>query len=261
MPQRLSDPLPLVARRRGRRLAYWNGGLWAVGNGLASTLLVVYLALELDAPGLGLGVGLILAAPNLAGVLRLAAPALVEKLGDRKRFCGGTFLFSALLLAGLPVLAAPGFLATPGASLAALVSLWCAYHLFQYLGTIALWSWLADLVPLGIRGRFIGRRERWMVLGQAGGMLGAGLYAWGWHAMYPGRPHWVAYVPALVLGVGFMLSALVPLVHMPQCATAGLPSSAGDKTNRVACSRLREHASLTSRHGHASEAMPPNAVH
>src|SRR3990172_4063022 len=113
-------PLPIVARRRGRRMAYWNGALWALGNGLASTPLVVYLALELDAPALGLGTGLILAAPSLVGVLRMAAPALVERSGSRKKFCLRAFVVSLLLLALLPFLAAPGRLASPVASLATL---------------------------------------------------------------------------------------------------------------------------------------------
>ena len=63
-------------------------------------------------------------------------------------------------------------------SLAALVGLWCLYQLLEYLGTVALWSWLADLVPLRIRGRFLGRRERWMAAGQAVGMASGGVMVW-----------------------------------------------------------------------------------
>ncbi|MBN2216264.1 MAG: hypothetical protein JW719_02695 [Pirellulales bacterium] len=221
-----AESLPIAARRRGRRLAYWNGGLWAAGNGLASTPLIVYLALELDAPRLGLGLGLILAAPNLVGVLRMAAPMLVERLGNRKGFCAWSFVVGAALLAVLPAAAAPGRLASPGASLAALIGLWCAYHLAQYFGTIALWSWLADLVPARIRGRFLGRRERWMVLGQAVGMVAAGLFAWWWTVLYPDLPRWLAYVPPMVAGVGFMLGAVVPLTWMPPVESNGCRTNA-----------------------------------
>ena len=143
-----------------RRLAYWNGAVWGVGNGLTSTL-VVYLADHLDAGGSGWGVGFILAMPNGLGVLRLAAPAMIARLGDRKRFCVGAFLAGAAALLGCPGGRA-GLLPTPGEPLAAIVVLWCVYHLLQYLATVALWSWLADLVPRRIRGRFLGRRERWM---------------------------------------------------------------------------------------------------
>ncbi len=215
----ISLPRPTIARRhRVRRLAYRNGGLWAVGNGLCSTMLVVYVAMELDVPGAGLGISLILAAPRFAGLLRLAAPMLIGRLASRKRFCLGGFLLSALTLLGLPFTVAPGVLPGGRASLTALVVLWCVYHLLQYLATVALWSWLADLVPRRIRGRFFGHRERWMVAGHAVGMLEAGLFVWGWRAMHPQMPTWIAYaIPALV-GAGFMVAALVPLAAMPAVA-------------------------------------------
>jgi hypothetical protein len=161
-------------RRRARRLAYWNGAIWAVGNGLASTTLVVYLALDLGAEGIGLGIGLILAARHVVGLLRLGAPAVIGRLVDRKRFCLASFLLGTLLLLALPLVAAPGRLPSPAASLGALVALWCLYHLLQYLGMVALWSWIADLVPVEIRGRFLGRRERWMVAAEAACSSGDG---------------------------------------------------------------------------------------
>ena len=91
--------LPVAGRRRARKLAIWNAGVWAIGNGLASTTLVIYLAKELQAQRLGLGISLMVAAPQIAGLLRLGAPALMDRLGDRKRFCVATFLAGALLIA------------------------------------------------------------------------------------------------------------------------------------------------------------------
>ena len=130
--------LPIFRRRRTRRLAVWNGVVWAVGNGLASTTLVIYLARELHSERLGLGISLIVAAPHIAGLLRVGAPALIDRLGDRKRFCLTSFLTSALLLLALPWVCAPGRLPSPGWSLAALIVFWCLYHLLQYLGMVAL---------------------------------------------------------------------------------------------------------------------------
>ncbi|MBN2024015.1 MAG: hypothetical protein JW809_14620 [Pirellulales bacterium] len=215
-----SDDRPsLRALHRARRMAYWNGGLWSIGNGLASTMLVVYLALELDTGVAGLGVSLILAAPHVVGALRLIAPALLDRLADRKQFCLGAFALSAAVLAALPWLASPGTLPTARASLAALVAIWCVYHLLQYLGTVAFWSWLADLVPVRIRGRFLGRRERWLVAGQAGAMLAAGAFTWGWHVLHPHQPRWIGYALPALLGVVFMLGALVPVALMPAMAS------------------------------------------
>jgi len=207
-------------RRRARRLAYWNGAIWAVGNGLASTTLVVYLALDLGAEGIGVGIGMILAARHVVGLLRLGAPAMIGRLVDRKRFCVASFLLGTLLLLALPLVAAPGRLASPVASLWALVGLWCVYHLMQYLGMVALWSWIADLVPVEIRGRFLGRRERWMVAGQAAAMLSGGLFVWGWQGLHPTAPRWIAYVMTATLGGCLMIAALVPLALMPSMATS-----------------------------------------
>jgi MFS family permease len=196
-------------------MAIWNGALWAIGNGLASSTLVIYLAMELHAERLGLGIGLIVAAPHIAGLLRLGAPALIDRLGNRKHFCIATFLFSALLLLALPWVCAPGRLPTPDWSLAALILLWCLYHLLQYLGTVGLWSWLADVAALPIRGRFFGRRERWLVAGQAVAAVAAGLFVWGFLETHPSLPKWIPYGIAGGLGAAFMIAALIPLVLMP----------------------------------------------
>jgi MFS family permease len=211
-------PLMVSTRRRARRLAYWNGGVWAIGNGLASTTLVVYLALDLGAGRIGLGIALILSARHLVGLLQLGAPALIGRLVDRKRFCLGAFLAGTLLLWSLPAAAAPGWLPSPGASLAGLVVLWCVYHLLQYVGMVALWSWLADLVPLRIRGRFLGRRHRWLVLGEATGALCCAAFVWGWQYPDPEQPRWIAYVIPAAVGGGYMMAALVPLLLMPRAA-------------------------------------------
>ena len=212
--------LTIPQRRRARRLAYFNGAIWGIGNGLAGTTLVVYLALELGAGKIGQGVSLILAARHVVGLLRLGAPAMIGRLADRKTFCLGMFLLSTLLLFGLPWIAAPGRLPTPAASLTALVVIWCLYHLLQYLATVALWSWLADLVPLRIRGRFLGRRERWMVAGEAAASICGGLFVWGWRQTHTAELAWIGYAIPAMLGAGYMLAALVPLWKMPAAATS-----------------------------------------
>ncbi len=102
-----SPLLSSAERRRAWILAYWNIGLWSVGNGLAGSTLVIYLALQLGAPRIGLGISLILAARYLVGVLRLGAPLLIGRIADRKTFCLGTFLLSGILLFFLPMLAVP----------------------------------------------------------------------------------------------------------------------------------------------------------
>ena len=54
-----------------RRLAVWNRAIWWIGNGLVGTTLIVYWAKELHAAWIGLSIGLVAAAPQVVGVLRL----------------------------------------------------------------------------------------------------------------------------------------------------------------------------------------------
>ena len=209
------------------RLAYWNGAVWAVGNGLVSTALIIYLATELGVKRAGLGKSLIIAAPCLAGLLRLGAPAIIGRLVDRKHFCLGCYWLSTCALLTLPRVCVPGFLPTPRDSLSALVALWCVYHLMQYLGTIALWSWLADLVPPRIRGRFIGRRNRWMVVGEASAMIASGLFVWQWKEWFPDGPGWHPYAISAGLAACFMIMAIVPLLLMTRPTDRGSAPRSG----------------------------------
>ncbi len=215
------NSLSASQRRWAWNMAYWNIGLWAVGNGLTNTTLVTFLALELNAPKIGLGVGLILAMRHLVGLLRLAAPVLIGRIAGRKTFCLVAFLLSGLLLFLLPLVSAPGMLRSAGMSLAALVILWTLHHLMQYLGTIALFSWLADIAPLIIRGRFFGLRERWLVTGEALGALACGLFSYWWIDAYKAYPHlkWIGYAIPAGLGAWFMIAAIVPLWLMPPAET------------------------------------------
>jgi MFS family permease len=206
-------------RRWAWNLAYWNIGLWAIGNGLTSTTLIIFLALQLDAKKLGLGIGLILAMPQLVGLLRLATPVLIGRIADRKTFCLGTFLMSGLLLFCLPLAAAPGMLQSAGMSLAALVILWSLHHLMQYLGTVALFSWLADIAPLRIRGRFFGFRQRWLVAGEAIGTLACGSFSYWWMENHTEPLRWIGYAIPAGLGAWFMIAAIVPLWMMPRAET------------------------------------------
>jgi MFS family permease len=207
-------------------MAYLNGMIWSFGNGLVSTMLVVYLAMDLGLEVVGLGVSLILAAPHIVGLLRMGAPAMIRRLGDRKTFCLATFALSGLTLLALPLTVAGRLLPSARASLYALVAVWCVFHLFQYLATVALWSWLADLVPLRIRGRFIGRRERSMVAAGAVAMISAGLFAHctGEHGF--DWPAWIRYTVPTLLGSLFMLAAIVPLARMPRVGPSQTASTA-----------------------------------
>jgi MFS family permease len=200
-----------VPRRRAIQLAYANAAIWAIGNGLVSSTLIVYLALSVGARNFQSGV--IYAAPSFAGLLRLAVPVILSRFGHRKAFCIGTYLASAMVLGLVPLAAA--VLPVGGRAPVALVSAWCVYHLFEYCGTVALWSWTGDLVPRQIRGRFCGHRERFLVSGRLAGIAVTILLAIVWDVVAPGSPRVLPLAVSAACGAVFMLLAIVPLGLMP----------------------------------------------
>lgn len=214
----------ILQRRQARRFAVWNGAIWAIGNGLVGATLIIYWAKELHAAWIGLGIGLVGAAPQIVGLLRLAAPAMIDRFGDRKRFCILAFLLSVLPLAAMTLLGKPGLLPSPSWSLATLILLWCLHQLLQYLGMVALWSWFADVAPTRIRGRFLGWRQRWIMAGTAVAVVIAGIATT--NATDPNPyvretfrafPIWACYGIIAALGAFFLLAALIPLGQMPAC--------------------------------------------
>jgi len=195
------------------RWANTNAALWAVGNGLVSTTLVIYLALGLGAAGLG--IGFIVAAPRFAGLLRLGVPALIARLGHRKTICISAYVASSVVLCALPLLAAPGRLETAASSIAALVACWCVYHLLEFVGTVSLWSWLGDITPRRVRGRLLGHRERFLTLGVIGGLCTSVLLNVLWRRLLPEAARWQPLAASAAAGAILMALAAVPLLAMP----------------------------------------------
>lgn len=204
-------------RRRALGLAHVNGALWSLGNGLTTGNLVSYLAQDLGAKGFQ--VGLILALPSLVGLLRLAAPALIRRLGSARAACLACLGVSYTLLLGLPgVSQAEGIL--PGWSpLGVLIGLVCVHQLFEYLGSVALWAWFGQLVPATIRGRYFARRQVWQLVVLIPAAVGAGWFADAWKQAHPERA-WLAFAVPNALGALALLASLAPLAAMP----AGLPA-------------------------------------
>lgn len=228
--------LPPGQRRRSIVLAYANGGLWGLGNGLAGSTLLFYLAHSFNATGLQLS--WLLAAPSLVGVLRLLTPLWMDRVGDRQRFCVRMFLASAAVLLAVPIVSAPNVLPEAARSVTALIVGWAGYHLLEYFAVVALWSWLGDLVPRRIRGRFVGRRAAWMNAGKVAGAVLAvvGTLWWRHRCEIGNQPDqlWMAYAMIAGLGSLLMIAAVGPLIRMNDPPS---PSGIGHRGKKL---RMRE---------------------
>ncbi|MCA9230150.1 MAG: MFS transporter [Planctomycetales bacterium] len=215
------EKLTLDARRRSIGLAYFNGGLWGIGNGLAGTTLLFYLAASYGVRGLTLS--WLLAAPSLVGVLRLFTPLWLDRVGNRRRFCTRMFFISALVLLGLPLMSAPGVLPQATQSIVALTTCWAGYHLFEHFAVVALWSWFADLVPQPIRGRFVGRRQGWMNGGKVLGIVISAVATVSWQTRCEVTGHlerlWIGFAALTCVGAIVMLFAIWPLHAMTDPAS------------------------------------------
>jgi MFS family permease len=195
------------------RGAFLNGALWALGNGLVSTSLVTYLAKEYGATSGQ--VGWILACPHLFGVLRLAAPLWLDLDPNRRRLSLLLLLASGLVLLALPMLSWPQVLATPQASLTALIACWTAWHVLMYLGLVPLFSWFGDLAERDELSQRLGQREAWMTAATIVGTLAAAAFTQWWNSTHSKQEQWQGLALAALAGSAFVLLSVAPLGTMP----------------------------------------------
>ncbi len=200
---------------RGPLLGLVNGGLWAIGNALTTRSLVSYLARDLGAQGLALS--LVLAAPNLAGVLRLAAPALIYRAGTARRACLVVSLASYVFILGLPAIAVLAPVMSRPVAVGAMIALLFAHQPLEYLGVVRLWSWWGDLVPRRIRGRYFARRQIIQLALTIPTLLASGYLADAWRQQFKAQPDrlLLAYAIPTAVGALCLLGSLVPLLLMP----------------------------------------------
>ncbi len=205
--------MPPHERRAALRLGYVNGMLWSIGNGLTTGTLIIYLALDLGVSRKGVAIGLILAAPAAVGLLRLVSPVLIHLLGTAKATCLWFSAASYAVLWGLPAMAVPGW--TPrDFPLAWLVGLLCLHQLLEYIASVAFWSWMADLAPSRVRGRYFGRRQVLQLAVLIPTLLASGMFTDWWKTTFP-RVSLLGYAIPTAIGALFLWASLVPLMRMP----------------------------------------------
>ncbi|MBL9082937.1 MAG: MFS transporter [Planctomycetales bacterium] len=221
-----AEPINDKARlRTALRRSYLAAVLWAAGNALSSGLLLVYMVRALGASGLQ--VSLLLAAPALVGLLRLFTPALVAGLGSAKRVCLVLSFAAYGLLAVVPLLlvATASRLSDDAmreAVVNGLLAILCVHQLLEQIATVALWSWLGDLVPRRLRGRYFARRNTLQLLVLLP-LFPAGGYAVDYLRQHVLTTPGLAHAAAIAVGTLLLLISLVPLTAMPASRPGAKP--------------------------------------
>lgn len=149
------------------------------------------------------------AAPMLSSLAQFLSSYLVEKTGRRRAI----FVRAALVqrLVWIPIALLPWIFPEGPALLLALAFLLFAGSFFGNLSGPAWMSWMADFVPLKIRGKYFGLRMR---IGTVVGLLSAsvaGLVLDWWSTSSPYTPYTVLFVAASLSGaIDVLLFLKVP---------------------------------------------------
>ena len=212
------------------RLGHVQGALWAIGNGLTTGPFLIYLAIELNATNSD--IGFILAAPAVVGLLRIFAPRIFQALGGLKPGAIVTLTAAYALICLLPAIA----MAIQASSVAhrgwmiAFVAVLCVHQLLESIGLVAVWSWLGQVVPQRIRGRYFAARQMWQVSALVPTLLLAAMTADHVHGLYSlamrTTAALLAYTGPVALGAVFLLASVVPLAFMPAVTSEQKPQSA-----------------------------------
>lgn len=112
--------------------------------------------------------GLLGAIPFLATLGQLFAALIVERTGLRKFVFMDTMIVSRamwVVIALVPIVFFPGREGSATAVAVALMLL-AATNLMAHMATPPWWTWMGDLIPRRIRGRYFARRAQWATLVQ-----------------------------------------------------------------------------------------------
>ncbi|MCC7260750.1 MAG: MFS transporter [Alphaproteobacteria bacterium] len=175
-PERLSHD----ETARGLQLVVREGIASQTMESLTKGVFLIALALQLDASNFV--IGLLGAIPFLSNLFQIPAVLMVERLRDRRKIVMRAHLAARAFL--LPVAAAP-LLFEPKIALAVIIVAVAVRYSIGAMAGCAWNSWMRDLVPKIILGKFFGRRLFYSTTVAAFVGLAAGFFLDWWELMYP----------------------------------------------------------------------------
>lgn len=217
--------IPIYLRHRAHRAAHRNGFLWGIGQGLLNSMMIRYLLIDIcktQPEGLALEgtvVAWAIAGPRLAGFLRLLTAMMIDRCGSRKWFCIIGLLIAPVIVGLIPLLV-PRLVGFDSLTpvLGAVLAVWFLYHLVEYLAMVAFWSWVGDLVPERVRGRFLAYRQGWLLGGMLIGVFIATRLLPELFPVAESSPAWERYLAPATFGCLLKFLSALPLIRIPEIA-------------------------------------------
>ena len=190
--------------QRSQQLMLWGavagGAMFSLGSG---GFMAAY-ALALGANNLQ--VGILAALPPVSQVVQLPAILAVERFRKRKLIGLPAWLLGQLTW--LPIAAVPFLLETPGAPAIAVVIVMLALRgLFNPVWVTCQNSWMRDLIPRELVGRFYSRRLGAMTATMVIIGLGGSFFVWWWQDFAP--PEQGIYAYSFLLCAGFLTFGII----------------------------------------------------
>jgi MFS family permease len=210
-------------RRQGLHLALYEAGLANVFTELTSGPRQIGFALLLGARDLQ--VGMLSALPQLANLSQLTASFLLEQTGKRKALTLVTAGLSRLVWLAIVLLPLSLFDRLSDLRIWVMVAIVALSALFIAMSNNAWLSWLGDLVPPRLRGRYFGRRNMVIAAVSMTVPLAAGALIDSWQSWFtPQAPGGFLIVFGLAIICGLVALAVQwRMPEMPLVPSQGAP--------------------------------------
>lgn len=201
-------------------MSVYDGAFATMMGSLCGGIFLVGFALNVLGAS-ALQVGILAALPVSANIAQVIGSILVERYGHRRYLC--ILCVTAARLFWLPILGLPFLLFGEAADprIWILVALVGASCLLGSISGVAWLSWMSDLIPGDIRGRFFARRN---IVCAAAGMvvvLAGGAFLNFWEGLH-GREDPFGYLILFAIGLalGLISSWFLSRVHDPKAGPA-----------------------------------------
>ncbi len=147
-----------------------DGIAWQMFFTLTSGVFIVGFALFLGATPFQ--IGLVSALPSFASIAQVIGAYFVEKTGKGKAVT--VYMAFASRIIWIFIILTPFFILPPYKSLWIVIFLFGLSHVFASISGVAWLSWISNIVPSNVTGKFFGRRSAYMgFLGVVIGIMGA----------------------------------------------------------------------------------------